>query len=328
MAKSRKLSEFFKDRETPGISQTLKQLDRLAGESIGRSRFYSGVDEVRENIEPWMPLFVLPVAKETFKACLHLRPDEVAKGLLAIVRADDEGDMIELANSLDQFVYRTILEEEAWGYESGKARPSLPNSIAKANEIFGAGFYEQGRHGKFRDDDVERLMIKVFGGTANAFWSEAVLKDTPGEKVPIFEQGIAIEPSSLVLYAGAVKALIELNDRKRAAELLARSLDCYHYTAYTTDIDEYLDLGRSLLKEFPDLFSEDAKWVLTETDPRNWARRAGELFNTGEVERADKILNDLCYGIEDYSKSVGAFRKHYEKLGWDWALALCDLRGK
>jgi hypothetical protein len=105
-------------------------------------------------------------------------------------------------------------------------------------------------------------------------------------------------------------------------------LDCYHHTAYDTDLDEYFALGRSLLKEFPDLFSDDARWIVTETDPKNWVRKAGELFYAGQVERADKILNDVCYGISDYSGSLGAFRKHYEKLGWDWALALIDLRQK
>jgi hypothetical protein len=242
------------------------------------------------------------------------------------MRADDEGEMIEIANSLDQFVYRALLEQEGWGNEEGKMLRSFPDSVASANAVFGADFYKKGRHGNFTGDDVEKLMITHFGGTACAFDLRAVLSDSPREKLAQYEKGLAIEPGCMALYVGAVKSLVALNNRRDAAERCARSLDCYHYTAYDADLNEYFELGRSLLKEFPDLFSEDQKWILTEQDPRNWVRRANELFNQGEVERADKILNDTCFGIRNYTGSIGAFRKHYEKLGWDWALALCDLR--
>lgn len=326
MAKKRSLTEFFKGRVTPAIAEKLRIIDQLAGKSIGHSRFYSDLDEVSEKCESWLPVFLLPFGRETFRACLHFRPSDVSSGRLAVMRADDEGEMIEIANSLEQFVYRALLEEEAWGNEEGKMMKSFPDSVASANALFGADFYKQGRHGNFKGDDVEQLIIDHFGGTAHAFYVGAVFLDTPREKLTYYEKGLAIEPACMALYVGAVKALVALNDRRSAAERFARSLDCYHYTAYDADLNEYFELGRSLLKEFPDLFYDDRKWILNETDPHNWARRAGELFNQGEVERADKILNDTCYGIRDYSGSIGAFRKHYEKLGWDWALALCDLR--
>ncbi len=326
MTQKPSLTEFFKGRVSQAIAEKLQIIDRLAGTSVGHSRFYSSLDEVKEKCESWLPIFLLPFGRETFRACLHLRPQDVRSGRLAVMRADDEGEMIEIANSLEQFVYRALLEEEGWGNEEGKMLKSFSDSVALGNETFGADFYQQGRHGNFKRDDVGQLMITHFGGTAYAFYVDAIFLDTPAEKLAQYEKGLAVEPGCMALYVGAVKSLVALNNRRDAAERCARSLDCYHYTAYDADLNEYFELGRALLKEFPDLFSDDHKWILTEQDPRNWVRRAGELFNQGEVERADKILNDTCYGIRDYTGSIGAFRKHYEKLGWDWALALCDLR--
>ena len=328
MSKHDSLSEFFSGRVKAEISGKLDVIDRLAGQAVGHSRFYSGLREVKEKAESWLPIFLLPFGRETFRACLHLQPGAVASGRLAVVRADDDNQLIEIANSLEEFVYRALLEEEGWGNEEGKMLKSFPESVATANAAFGADFYEVGRHGDFRRDDVEQLMISHFGGTAYAFYSEAVFLSSPAEKLSYYEQGIAIAPDCMALYTRAVKALVALDDRRSAAEHCARSLDCYHYTAYDTDLETYFEQGRSLLEEFPDLFSADQQWALTEADPGAWVRRAKELFDRGEVERADKILNDVCYGIGDYTESIGAFRRHYEALGWDWALALCDLRTK
>jgi hypothetical protein len=325
---SNKLSGFLQQRLGFQRSKSLEALDRIAGQKFGEAAFYMDLDETRSNLRTWMPLFFLPVATVTFPTGLHLRPSDVAAGRLAFIRSEDGPEFIEIAGSLEQLVYLALLGQEAYGNYQDRVVPSFYDSVAKANRVFGEQFYEKGLHGRFLSDEVARVMIEAFGGTSEAFDFIAVFAETPAEQFKWYERGITIEPNCLHLYAGAVKAMIELNDHRGAAERFARSLDCYHHTAYSTDLAQYFELGRSLMKEFPDLFSEDARWALGEPDPRNWARRAGELFNAGEVERADKILNDMCYGIRDYSGAIGAFRKHYEKLGWEWALALCELRSK
>jgi hypothetical protein len=306
--------------------KTSDAFERLGGHEVGGVRLFQTRDDCRQAIEPWMPIFFLPAGQATFTVGIHLRPSDVAKNRLAFMTADDEGEMIEVASSLQSLVYRGLAESEGYTNETGKVPDWVKSSIAEANRVFGADFYQFGRHGKFKSPQTDRMLVDVLGGAAYGFWDLATSLDDPKKQLDVYERGIAVEPGCLALYAGAVEALVALGDRRRAAEQFARSLACYHHTAYTTNLADYFELGRSLSKEFPDLFDDDARWVLSEQDPRNWARRAGELFKAGAVERADKVLNDMCYGIRDYDGAVGAFRKHYERLGWKWALALCDLR--
>jgi tetratricopeptide (TPR) repeat protein len=325
MARNQSIAGFLRDQLHYPASDALAHLDRLAGEKIASTEFLSDLDAARDLLKPWMPLFYLPVASTSVRVGLHLRPLDVESRRLAFIAAEAPGQFIETALSLDQLVYLGLLGSEGYG-NSGKMPTSFPDAVAKANEVFGAGFYQAGRHGNFQSGDEPRVMIEAFGGTPEALRNQAVLADDPAEKLKYWERGIALGMESLALYGGAARIHLELGRRREAAEHFARSLECYHDTAYDVDLDEYFEMGRPLLREFPQLFSEDAAWQLQETNPRRWATRVGELFKAGQVERADKLLNDLCHGTGDYTSVVGAFRKHYETLGWDWALALCDLR--
>src|SRR5262249_8345294 len=156
-----------------------------------------------------------------------------------------------------------------------------------------------GRHGDFRAGEQHRIMIEKFGGTVEAFYVEAIVAEGPAEKLKCCERAIELNADNLLIYAEAARAELELGHRRQAAEHVARSLECYHHTAYTIDLDEYFEMGRPLLREFPQLFSEDGAWQLQEADPRRWARRAAELYTAGQVARADKLLNDLCHGTGD-----------------------------
>jgi ketosteroid isomerase-like protein len=325
MTSNQSIPEFLQDQLHYPPSGALASLSRLAGEKVARTSFMTSMDEARNALEAWMPLFYLPVASTSFNVGLHLRPADVRSHRLGFVAADGRGEFIEAALSVEQLAYVGLLGTEGYG-NGGKMLPSFPSAVAKANEVFGDDFYRVGRHGNFRSGDEPELMIEVFGGTPEALRNLAVLARDPAEKLKFWERGIALHTDSLVMYAGAARVQLELGHRKEAAEHLARSLDCYHHTAYDVDLDEYFEMGRPLLREFPQLFSEDAAWQLQETDPRRWAARAGELFKAGQFERADKLLNDICHGTGDYTAVVGAFRKNYEALNWDWALALCDLR--
>jgi ketosteroid isomerase-like protein len=325
MATKQSIAGFLQDQLHYPASDALARLDQLAGGEIAHTEFLADLDAARDAVSPWMPLFYLPVASTAFGVGLHLRPADVGSRRLGFIAARDRGRFIEVAMSLEQLVYLGLLGDEGYG-NSGKMPESFPSSVAKANQMFGANFYKAGRHGNFQSGGEPRVMIEAFGGTVAALFNRAVITRDPAEKLKFWERGIALHTDSLVMYAGAARVQLELGHRKEAAEHLARSLECYHHTAYDVDLDEYFEMGRPLLREFPQLFSEDAVWQLQETDPRRWATRAGELFKAGQFERSDKLLNDICHGTGDYTSLVGAFRKNYEALNWGWAVALCDLR--
>lgn len=324
-ARPTSIAAFLQQRLHYPASAALEHLSAFAGQTIGRTEFLSDLPAAREALQPWMPIFFLPTATTAFDVGLHLRPSDVRAQRLAFCAAHEPGVLIETALSLDQLVYVGLLGQEGYG-----ARRPMPEnfapSVAEANRVLGADFYTPGRHGKVYSGDEPRVMVEAFGGTPEAIDTQAVLADTPQEKLPLWERGIALGTECLALYAGAANVLLELGRRKEAAQHVARSLECYHHTAFQLDLNDYFQSARDLLREFPTLFSEDATWQLNTPDPRLWAKRAADLYNAGQVERADKLLNDLCHGTGDYTAVVGAFKKHYEALGWDWALALCELR--
>lgn len=319
------ISRFLQEQLHYPPDAALARLDQVAGERIGRTEFLSDMAAARAAIEPWMPLFYLPVASTSDGVGLHLRPADVRTYRIAFCAAQGPGQFIETALSLEQLVYRGLLGQEGYG-NGGKMPASFAPSVARANQVFGDAYYQPGRHGEFYSGDESTLMLEVFGGSPEAIHTEAVLAEAPAARLALWERGIRLGTESLALYAGAARVHAELGDRRQAAECVARSLLCYHHTAYEVDLNEYMAFGKPLLHEFPTVFSEDAAWQLQTPDPRLWAKRAHALFEAGQVERADKLLNDLCHGTGDYSAAVGAFRKHYEALGWDWALALCALR--
>ncbi len=326
MTNTTSIAAFLHERLHYPKSAKSALLDKLAGERIGRTTMLAGLDAARAAIEPWMPIFYLPVAATSVGVGLHLRPADVRAHRLAFCAAHAPGQFVETALTIEQLIYLGLLGPEGYGNGGKKMPESFAPSVAKANEIFGAGFYEPGRHGKFHSGDEPLVMLEAFGGTPEAIDTQATLADTAAEKLALWQRGVALSTESLAMYAGAARSALELGQRKEAAELVARSLDCYHHTAFEVDLDEYFELGRGLLHEFPKAFGEDAAWQLQTTDPRAWPKRAAELFKAGQVERADKLLNDTCHGTGNYNVALGAFRKHYEALGWDWALTLCDLR--
>jgi hypothetical protein len=325
MTKLTSIAAFLQQRLHYPDSDSLSRLGALAGRHIGRTDFLADVTTARKALEPWMPIFFLPAATTAFDVGLHLRPADVRAHRLAFCSAHAPGVFVETALSPEQLVYVGLLGQEGYGAD-GEMPPDFASSVVEANKMFGAGFYEPGRHGKFYSGDEPRIMLEAFGGTPEAIDTLATLAHKPGEKLALWERGIALDTDSLAMHAGAARVLLELGRRKEAAERAGRSLLCYHHTAFEVDLEEYFEITRDLLGEFPELFSEDATWQLKTPDPRLWARRAADLFAAGQVERADKLLNDLCHGTGDYSSVLGAFRKHYQALGWDWALALCDLR--
>lgn len=316
------LSERMRLRTDP---QNLERLDRLARKELGNATFFT-LDEARAEIETWMPLYFLPIGTESgFYLGLHLRPSDVKEGRMAIAHIDTDGAMIEVAKSLEEYAFRAVAALEGAVNEMGHL-DEFDESVALANEVFGSNFYEPGRHGDFGQGDLEKLMIEVHGGTPYAYNLMAFLADEPAERLRWLQQGIELGAESLHLYASAAEAHEELGDTVKEAAAVVRSLACYHHTAYLTDLDELRDMGRRLLGDLPDVFSDEARRDLTLVSDREWMELVMSLYQTGDVEEATKLLCDMSHEFRDYDSVLEIFRKHYEKLGWDWALALCDLR--
>jgi hypothetical protein len=325
MASQESVGAFLRSKLGYDDSDALRQLDAIAGQKIARTRFLPDLSAVRGAIQEWMPVFFLPIAQADDPWGLHLRPADVQARRLAVLKAPAPGEFVEIAATPGQVAYLALLGDEGYG-NGGKMLSSLPGSVAATNKVFGADFYKVGRHGNFQSGDEPLVMIDAFGGTPAAFATQAALADDDAAALPLWQRGVALGTGSLKLHAGAARALLALGRREDAARHAAQSLDCYHHTAHDVALDDYFEEVRPLLDEFPKQFSEDAAWQLREGDPRKWARRAADLFKHGEPARADKLLNDVCHGTGDYPSALGAFRQHYAALGWDWALALCDLR--
>lgn len=306
--------------------QSLEALDHPTGQKIGNTQFYSGLEECADHLEPWMPIYFLPIGVEAcyFDIGIHLRPPDVAAGRLAVI-SSDEAQMIEVARSLKDYVFRSVAILEGAVNENGP-REAFNESVSRANLVFGENFYEPGRHGEFGEGDVEDLLIKLSMGEPYAYQMLAFFEEDTQEKLRVLEEGVKVEPGCMYLHASAAQAYKELGEDKRAAEAVARSLKCYRHTAYHTDLQEYYEMGRSLLKAQPDIFPGETHWDLAIGDEKERMELVMRLYQNGEVDDATKILCDMCYEFRDYSSVLDILQKHYSKLGWDWALALCDLR--
>lgn len=308
-------------------SHDLQALDRLGGKRVANATFYADLDECMTNIELWMPIYFLPIGVESgLPIGIHLRPSDVAAGRLAIILAVEEDAMIEVAGSLRHYVYRCLAQKEGFVNEEGTLVPSFEQGVSLANRLFGKDFYQSGSHGNFTVDEADELASKQFGGTPEVYHEVARTEDDALKKLAILEQGLAVEPECMKLYINAAKLHYELDNKRRAAETLVRSLKCFHHTCYGTDLDEYYEMGRSLLHAMPDAFSEEARRELITVEEKDRLNLVMDLYQDEQVVEATKMLCDLCHSLGDYNAPLEILRKHYSKLGWDWALALCELR--
>ena len=307
-------------------SHDLLALDSFCGEMVGNTTFYADLDECGAHIEPWMPIYFFPIGVESgFHIGIHLRPSDVAAGRLAIIRAVDEAEMIEVAISLRHYIFRCLANQEGYVNETGPLS-YFDQSVSVVNRIFGKDFYQPGRYGKFTTDEADEVVSKLFDRACYSYHEAALFEEDIQKKLAILEQGIAAESGCMNLYINAANLHYELNEHKRAAEILVQSLRCLHHTCYSTDLDEYYEMGRLLYQDMPDAFPEEAHRDLTTIDEEERLKLVMALYQDEQVVEATKILCDLCHSFQDYNSVLEILRKHYSKLGWNWALALCDLR--
>ncbi len=307
----------------PAIASQLEVLEAIGDRRFGSLRFYPSVQQATEMVDAWMPPFVLPIGAATYRIALQLRPDDVAAGRLSLLEANvDFSTFREVGTSIEQVVYRSLLEAEERA--EGTIDTKLETAARDANELFGDGFYELGRD--LGSTGVEGAMDRAGRAATGDLASLATFADEASDKLAYALRGIELEPASLAMYRRAALALDELGERPRAAELVARSLDCYHYTSDTT-MAEYYELAESLARETPAPFARYAD-DLADPDPRTRLRGAGERWSRGDIVGSEKIVNDVAYDVgPDYGPvTIAALRKHYVALGWRWAVELCDAR--
>jgi hypothetical protein len=89
----------------------------------------------------------------------------------------------------------------------------------------------------------------------------------------------------------------------------------------------FLNLGRALLKRVPSTFSDIAYHDLILDEGKARMRWLISLFEQGDVETSVKLLSDFRYdsGTDLHPILFEFLRRHYDVLGWTWALAWCDL---
>lgn len=304
----------------------LQALDSFSGETVGNTTFYKGLDECVANIEDWMPIYFFPVAVESgFHIGIHLRPLDVSAGRLAFMMAVDESQLIEVAVSLQHYIFRSLARQEGYVNETGPLS-YFEQSVSVVKRILGTDFYKPGRYGKFSEDDANEVVSKVFGKAPSDYHEAAMFEDDIHKKLAILEEGIKAEPGCMKLYINATELYNELDNENLAAQTLIKSLKCFHHTCYSSDLDDYYDTGRSLLEAVPDIFPDEARRDLTTTDEESRFKLITTLYQNEQVAEATKMLCDMCHSFGDYNSVLNILRKHYSKLKWDWALALCDLR--
>jgi hypothetical protein len=320
------LGEFLHEQvQLPAPAEDLKRLTALAGEEIGNTFFYSSLDEAVDAIEPWMPIYFLPIGLEaSFHVGIHLRPSDVQAGRLAVARGDD-AELIEVANSLGDYVLLCVATLHAVVNEQGPLR-AFDESVKRANRIFGDDFYVLERNGDLGRGEVETLLLTEGRGSADAYRVAALNEDDEAARIRIYEQGVEQAPGCLHLHAKLAELYHQRKADVRAANALSNALDCYHHTAYFTDLKDFARLGRRIAKAAPETVSESAQRELSASGVKDRTRFALQQADDGNVENSIKLLCDLGHDARNYGAVLDVLREHYKQLDWRWASALCTLR--
>jgi hypothetical protein len=323
------ISEFLQNQiGWKSDSPDLQAIDQLAGEEFGNAIFYTDFDDCVAHIQPWMPIYFFPIGSESgFEIGIHLRPSDIASKRFAIIRALDEGSMIEVGLSLHHYIFRCLATYEGYVNE-GDSLPSFQASVSLANRIFGKDFYQPGSYGDFFSEEADEVASKIFGKSPFLYHETALFEDDVQNKFKILQEGIAAEPGCMVLYTDAAESYYKLDNYEQAAQMLVKSLKCFHHTAYSTDIEKYYEMNRALLQIVPEAFPEEAIRFLNIIDDRERVLFTGQPYKDGQLVEGAKRLCDLCHYLGNYNNNISfnALRKIYSELGWQWALALCDLR--
>jgi hypothetical protein len=310
-----------------GPEDELDALRRLAGATLATTRFHADLEACRASLEPWMPLHLLPIGEsDGFHVGLHLRPADVAGHRLAIARMSPEVGIIEQARSVRQLAFLAVAGREAADADEPGSR-YLARALGEAGRLLGADFYPAGGHGFRTLDDVEAYLIGAGEGTPLAFDKAILFADAPAEKLALAQAALRVDPGCMRIRAVAARVQHGAGQQAAAAASAAAALRCYRHTASTTTLPEFYALARELAAASPGAFTADDLQALgVAGDDRAQLERVLALFEAGRVEESEKALSDMAYELRDYATPLPLFRRHYQRLGWRWAQALCDLR--
>lgn len=303
-------------------------LDRLAGLTICDTLFFPKLEACAEAYEPWMPIYYLPIGDlDGQSLAIHLRPYDRESQRLAFLRAADESSLVEVAESPRALVLGALIRCEGWVNEEGELS-DFDRGIETANSVFGTNFYKRGARGEFGSDESDRVLAAEVGPSAEYLLGEHLMADDSATGLRFLEQGISTGTRIMAFYRRAAEELHEEGRSKEAAAHCNSGLQCYHHTSYTSDLSDFYELARELLVKHPEAFDEHATIDLGLEGDKERLTFIAEQYDHGDVEWATKLLCDMCHRMEDYDSVLHLLRKHYEKLGWGWALKLCDLRSK
>ena len=320
------ISDFLANNVFGVTTEDLADFAKLEGCDLRELTLFGDIEDCKVALSSSMPLYVLPVGGSAgFPIGLHLRPKDIAERRLAFVSVQDETTLIEFAGSPRHLVTLSLLRTEAFAMETGDTE-TLDEVVRKCRDMFGPSFFTPGAHGTFTWEDVEEIAAEKFGSTPLDCFEAALFAKDQQERRRFLREGIEMEPGCMALHTKLAMDYAKTGEEQPAAIETAAALGCYHHTAYTTNLDKLYTQGRTLLDQYPDVFSEFDKKDLLMTDERDRLRWVTELYEAGEVEPGTKLLCDMCHKLMDYDSVLPIFRRHFEKLDWQWALALCNLR--
>jgi hypothetical protein len=311
------------------MDDELAVLDRLAGKKIVLNVF-------TENVDKWLngwngqaatcllTRYFFPVAERAeIIVGLHLLPSYVARRRFAVAQFDlERRQLIDCAPSMRAYIHRELLDADVEGED-------IAEDLRIAREVFGESFY-QALPDRVSYDYVERAMIERYGGSAadyRALASMAKMRDFPGEHIDWLKRGVEAVPEYMYFHRELARLYAEQGEIVSSAQHFAHSLACYHHTAYGMRSQDYYAQACELLEMVPSAFSDIAHRDLTLVDGEARMRWLVSLFQQGEVETSVKLLSDFRYdsGTDLHPILFEFLRRHYEALGWTWALAWCDL---
>jgi hypothetical protein len=320
------ISDFLANNVFGVTTPDLADFAKLEGCDLHELTLFNDIEDCKAVLRSSTPVYVLPVGGAAgFPIGLHLRPKDIAERRLAFVSIQDETTLIEFAGSPRHLVTLSLLRMEGVAMETDDTE-ALDEAVRKCNEIFGPNFFVPGTHGTFAREDAEEIAADEFGPAPAYCFEAAVFAEDRQERRRFLREGIEMEPGCMALHTKLAIDYAKTGDEQPAAIETAAALGCYHHTAYITNLDKLYAQGRALLDQYPDVFSEFDKKDLLMTDERDRLRWVIELYEAGEVELGTKLLCDMCHTLTDYDSVLPIFRRHFEKLDWQWALELCNLR--
>jgi len=316
-----------------GRTNEAQLLGRLAGTKIFNVTFFRDDEQATSQLESWMPLYFFPIATQDNSIVgLHLLPPYLAREQLPILLATDDGGVldalcIEVATSLENYLYRCLLEWEE--FLGGRAVGALQEAVELATHSLGYNFYQIGRHRDELDElECDSILVNSGRGSAFSYYDLAINAEKRSEMLRLLQEGIFAAPTCLALYSEMCQLYHESGLSHQAAQVFVKSLNLYHHTSYYEELETYYELGRQLFKTHPDLFTPLACLNLMQEDKIAKLRWIISFWEKNQLELSAKLLLDLCYDQRQFDNpAILAFlRTHYQHLGWQWAMSLCDVR--